>query len=146
MRYRALLLLALLIGTILVAPISAQAPNYSYPNPDVEPWWWTGELLSAMDLDYQAAYVAGALDAFVAFSTVATKHAEWMLILGQEAAMRAYALTTHMLLTATVAIPPTATMQDILSRVAQHLDSNPQSKELNAALLIWRALAETQWE
>jgi len=141
---RFLLLLTLVACMVFAVPAWSQAPGY--PVAQVAPWWWSGEHFLSAHEWYQAAYIAGVLDGLWTFARVATVEAEPWAVLAPELGMRSIAATTKKLLTVIGAVPDTANLDDVRTVVTIYLNRNPQLTNQNAALLVWRALAETEWE
>lgn len=156
MTMRRLLCLLLCVGLSLVsvalseaAPISSTRVAFYDGNAFVS---WT-----ALD---QARYLAGALDMMTVLAMESLHHfysetspvpllvsdSNWATLDAEMKAdiARSWALAT--MIQTLQNIPEGATLGQLHSVVKKHLDENPQSTHNSAALLIWRALAETDWE
>lgn len=140
MSRRFLLIVSALLYALLAAPVAAQAPGH----PTASGTWgfFTGNHFQSMDQAQQLAYTAGVFDALrtVVQDAVYTDQPE------SDIGIPPAAMTVLRVFVATTSIPDTVTLGQLHSVATKYLGDNPQSTHNSAALLIWRALAEADWE
>src|SRR5690606_27865073 len=129
MRYKVLFLLALLIGTILVAPVSAQEPPYppGYPTATGDWGFWNGNELLSANQWYQMGYVAGAFDALLAVVVQARWNMTLFKLISEDPGDRPFRYTIDTITYAFEYVPENITLGQLHAVVMKYLNEHPQS-------------------
>lgn len=136
-----------LCGTLVAGTMALGAPS---PSVDIVPGHYLNGLdfLTMSDLQ-QAYYVAGVYDAFRAVEAESAYHLISQLMEGTYVRRndndKSSADITLSRLGRTLAGSPRTYMQ-VLAITKEYIASNPYDLDAPAALLIWRAIAEADWD
>jgi len=91
-------------------------------------------------------YVAGVFDALLAVVVQARRDMTLFKLISEDPGDLPFRYTIDTITYAFEYVPENITLGQLHAVVLKYLNDRPQSTHNSAAILVWRALAETEWE
>jgi len=92
------------------------------------------------------SYVAGVFDTLLAVAVEARWNMTFYESIFEDPGDRPFGYTIEKITYLFERVPKSLTLGQLHAVVMKYLNEHPQSTLLSAALLVWRALAETEWD